>query len=89
MFVNGASKALTDMIPDISATNLQLLLSGASGSCCDSLSEELRTQAVEIIVSNLAKVFIIVYTGAAVALVASMLFKVSGKLLPNSPFKFS
>ncbi|TPX13643.1 uncharacterized protein E0L32_005846 [Thyridium curvatum] len=74
LFINTATAGLAVALPSISATELQLLLSGTSSAYYHSLSEELRVQVVGIIVGAMNRVFILVYVSAAVALVASVLF---------------
>ncbi|KAK3356399.1 major facilitator superfamily domain-containing protein [Lasiosphaeria hispida] len=74
IFVNDAVGGLMKVLPDVSREDLQLALSGASGSYFGSLPSGVRSQATDTIVFSMQKVFIPVYVGAAVSLVCSVLF---------------
>lgn len=63
-------------------SELQLAVSGTSGTYFQSLPEDLQDQAVDTIVGSLARVFILVYVGCAVTLVLSLLFTVSCHVVP-------
>lgn len=83
VFVNLAVGGLTAILPGVSRSELQLAVSGTSGDYFLSLPQEQQTQAVDAIVDSLAKVFILVYVGAAVTLILSLLFTVKTLSLPN------
>lgn len=77
VFVNGAVDGLTSVLPNVPRPELQLAVSGTSGAYFQSLSPDVQALAVDTIVNAMAKVYILVYVGAAVVLVLSLLFTVS------------
>ncbi|KAJ9133710.1 MFS general substrate transporter [Pleurostoma richardsiae] len=74
VFINQATSGLSAILPGVSQADLQLALSGTSGSYFQSLPESVRTLATYTIVHAMRKVFIPVYVGAAVSLVVSVCF---------------
>lgn len=76
IFVNTAVKGLMSALPGVPREELQLAVSGTSGSYFQSLAPEQQEAALEVIVEALSKTFILVYVGAAVTLVCSLLFTV-------------
>lgn len=82
VFINQAVDGLTGVLPGVPRSELQLAVSGTSGTYFQSLPEDLQDQAVDTIVGSLARVFILVYVGCAVTLVLSLLFTVSCHVVP-------
>ncbi|KND89162.1 putative HC-toxin efflux carrier TOXA [Tolypocladium ophioglossoides CBS 100239] len=74
VFINDAIAGLSLILPDVSRSELQLAISGTSGAYFQSLPADLRAQSIDVIVAALQKVFIPVYVGAAVSLIASVCF---------------
>ncbi|KAH6695438.1 major facilitator superfamily domain-containing protein [Plectosphaerella plurivora] len=83
VFVNGAMTSLSLNLPHASHEELQMMLSGTSGSYYSSLTDSARELAIDAIVKALQKVFIPTYVGAALGLVLSCLFT-KRKLFENS-----
>lgn len=95
VFVNRAVAGLTSVLPDVPRSQLQLAVSGTSGSYFKSLPHDKQVLAIEVIVQALSKVFILVYVGGAVTLLCSLLFTVSiyhlqlsCKMSPQKPFAY-
>lgn len=76
VFINEAVDGLTRVLPGVPRSELQLAVSGTSGTYFQSLPEDVQDQAIDTIVGSLARVFILVYVGCAVTLVLSLLFTV-------------
>ncbi|OTA99736.1 hypothetical protein M426DRAFT_268835 [Hypoxylon sp. CI-4A] len=74
VFVNKAIEDLTILFPEAPVADLQLTLAGTSNGFFNSLSTELRSEAIDVIIGALQKVFIPVYVAAALALVLSVSF---------------
>ncbi|KAK2759174.1 hypothetical protein FQN54_003274 [Arachnomyces sp. PD_36] len=74
VFINKAIAGLAVLLPDVSRSELQLAISGTSGEYFSSLSGEIRSQSIDIIVGALRAVFIPVYVAAALSLVLSVCF---------------
>ncbi|KAK5661227.1 hypothetical protein OQA88_11120 [Cercophora sp. LCS_1] len=74
VFVNDAVAGLSKVIPNATREEMQLAISGTSGSYWEKIPENLREPATNAIVAALQKVFIPVYVGAAVCLVLSVCF---------------
>lgn len=77
VFVNGAMTSLSFNLPSATSEELQLMLSGTSGSYYSSLSDGDRALAIDAIVQALQKVFIPTMVGAALSLILSCFFTVS------------
>lgn len=77
VFINKATAGLSALLPGVSRADLQLAISGTSGTFFESLPEDVRSKAIEAIVLAMRNVFIPVYVGAAVCLVAAACFTVS------------
>jgi hypothetical protein len=77
VFINTAEQGLIKALPNIPRDQIFQVVAGASNSVIESLSEELRVVAFEVIVSSWQKVFIGVYVGAAVSFLASIFMNVS------------
>ncbi|KAL6711553.1 hypothetical protein ACN47E_004487 [Coniothyrium glycines] len=75
VYINTAETGLAKALPSIPEEQLGQIVAGASNDVIASLSPELRTVALEAIVSAWQKTFICVYVAAAVGLVASLLLK--------------
>ncbi|RYP57059.1 hypothetical protein DL770_010764 [Monosporascus sp. CRB-9-2] len=74
VFVNRAVDGLASVLPNVPRSELQLAVSGTSGHYFQSLPPDLQARAVDTIVNAMSKVYILVYVGAAVVLVLSLLF---------------
>ncbi|KAJ8122256.1 hypothetical protein ONZ43_g1505 [Nemania bipapillata] len=82
VFVNTAQNGLFQLLPDIPRLEVRNLIAGATSKLIDTLPEDVRIDALEIIVSSLNKTFIVVYVGAIITLVCSALFT-NGKANAN------
>lgn len=76
IFLNTAINGLAGVLPNVSRSELQLAVSGTSGTFFQSLPDDLRLQSTDVIVKSLQDVFVPVYVGAAVSLVVSVCFTV-------------
>ncbi|KAK7932505.1 hypothetical protein PG985_003217 [Apiospora marii] len=74
VFVNTSLNGLAQLLPEISRTDLQLLIAGTSNKFFEKLNPEQRTATIDIIVGALSRTFILVYVAGAFSLVASLLF---------------
>ncbi|KAH7325592.1 major facilitator superfamily domain-containing protein [Stachybotrys elegans] len=74
VFINTAVQGLTTVLPGVPRAELQLAVSGTSGDYFRSLEPQQQEDSINAIVSALTNVFILVYVGAAVTLVCSLLF---------------
>ncbi|KAK8018775.1 hypothetical protein PG991_007965 [Apiospora marii] len=74
VFVNTSLIGLAQLLPEISRTDLQLLIAGTSNKFFDQLNPEQRTATIDIIFGALSRTFILVYVAGAFSLVASLLF---------------
>lgn len=76
IFLNTAIDGLSGILPDVARSELQLAISGTSGTFFQSLPDDLRLRSTEVIVGALREVFVPVYVGAAVSLLVSVCFTV-------------
>lgn len=76
VFVNTSLNGLSQLLPQLSRVDLQLLIAGTSNKFFETLTPEQRSDTIDIIVSGLSRTFILVYVAGAFSLVASLLFTV-------------
>ncbi|KAG8626046.1 hypothetical protein KVT40_006447 [Elsinoe batatas] len=74
VFVNKAISGLEVLLPNASRADLQLAITGTSGAYFRTLPGDLQSQCIDAVVLALRDVFIPVYVGVAVCLVASVCF---------------
>ncbi|KAF4547720.1 Efflux pump patC-like protein [Elsinoe fawcettii] len=74
VFVNKAIEGLTVLLPNASRAELQLAITGTSGAYFRGLPADLQARSIDAVVLALRDVFIPVYVGAAVCLIASVCF---------------
>ncbi|KAK8126549.1 uncharacterized protein PG998_002308 [Apiospora kogelbergensis] len=74
VFVNTSLNGLSQLLPQLSRVDLQLLIAGTSNKFFETLTPEQRSDTIDIIVSGLSRTFILVYVAGAFSLVASLLF---------------
>ncbi|KAI9703719.1 MAG: hypothetical protein M1836_007489 [Candelina mexicana] len=72
VFVNSAQNALMEILPNVAIEEIRSAISGTSGAFFQTLPADLKTRALEAVVGSMQKVFIPVYTAAAVGLVGSL-----------------
>ncbi|EFR04241.1 SGE1 [Nannizzia gypsea CBS 118893] len=72
IFVNTAKANLLNLLPNLTQSQTQQILSGTSSNALQMLPLEIRTQALSIIVSAWQKTFICAYVGAAASFVCSI-----------------
>ncbi|KXG51084.1 Major facilitator superfamily domain, general substrate transporter [Penicillium griseofulvum] len=72
VFVNVASNGLFALLPDYPESQVRQIVSGTSSKLLVSLSENLREQALVVIVSAWHNIFICVYVAAAASLICSI-----------------
>ncbi|KAJ5628751.1 hypothetical protein N7490_010979 [Penicillium lividum] len=71
VFVNGATLDLQHLLPKTPMEALQSAISGTSSQVLQNLTPTLRATALDLIVYNMDKAFILAYVGAAVAFLGS------------------
>ncbi|PWY73025.1 MFS drug efflux transporter [Aspergillus heteromorphus CBS 117.55] len=72
VYLNLAIDNFQDLLPGTSKTQIQGALQGLSGSFLDSLSAEQKSKALVIMVNSLSKVYVPVYAGSALGIVAAI-----------------
>ncbi|KAJ5296301.1 uncharacterized protein N7443_007194 [Penicillium atrosanguineum] len=72
IFVKIASNNLFALLPEYPKSDVRQIVSGTSGQLLQSLSENMREQALAIIVSAWQNIFVCVYAAAAASLICSV-----------------
>ncbi|KAI9776506.1 MAG: hypothetical protein M1839_009540 [Geoglossum umbratile] len=75
VFVNTAKNALIPILPGVPITEIQNAISGTSSAFFNSLSPDVKAQALSVVVHSLQKGFILVYVAAAVGLLGSVFLR--------------
>lgn len=76
VFVNMAQNGLYEVLPRVPKDQVDRPVAGTTSGLLTTLSPEVQTAALEVIVSSWQKVFIVVYVGAAISLACAIFFKV-------------
>jgi hypothetical protein len=75
VLVNTATSGLQTLLPDVPVETLKNAISGTAGNFLESLTPELRTAALDVIVSSMDKVWILTMAAAAVGFACSLFLK--------------
>ena len=75
VMLNTAISGLTTLLPDVSLDVIESMIAGTAGETFQSLSPEVRTAALNVIVDAINKVYIVTLAAAAVGFVCSLLLK--------------
>ncbi|KAF7889886.1 uncharacterized protein EAF02_002301 [Botrytis sinoallii] len=72
IFVNSSLHGLENVLPTTPVKEIQLAISGASGTFFETLKPAAQEACLEVIISSLRKVYILVYIAAAIGFVTSL-----------------
>jgi MFS family permease len=75
VLVNTATTGLLALFPDVPVATLKNAIAGTAGDFLTSLSPQLKTEALDVIVQSMDKVWILTITAAAVGFVCSVFLK--------------
>jgi MFS family permease len=75
VLINTAVSGLTVLLPNVSEEVIKNAIAGTSGQLLANLDPNTRTQALEVIVGSIEKVYILAITGQALAFVCSLLLR--------------
>jgi MFS family permease len=75
VMLDTAISGLTNLLPDVSLDVIESMVAGTAGETFQSLSPEVRTEALDVIVNAINKVYIVTLTAASVGFVCSLLLK--------------
>ena len=75
VMLNTAISGLTNLLPNVSLDVIESMVAGTAGETFQSLSPEVRTAALNVIVNAINRVYIVTLAAASVGFVCSLLLK--------------